>query len=250
VGWATYHDQWLSEGFADFSAALFVQFTEKPDKFEQFWERSRKMILEKNQYGHSANDAGPLWMGIRLNTFRTGSAYRKLVYPKGGYILHMLREMMFDDKAGDHDFIEMMHDFVKTNTGKNASTEDFCAAINRHMRKDLDLEGSGRADWFIREWVYGSEVPSYRLEYSLTQADQGKILFTGKLTQSGVSNGFRMRVPVYLDFDGKVVRLGSIGVHGSQTTPEFKALLPKKPKRVLLNAHHDVLAAEAIVAEN
>jgi hypothetical protein len=27
VGWATYHDQWLSEGFADFSAALFVQFT-------------------------------------------------------------------------------------------------------------------------------------------------------------------------------------------------------------------------------
>ncbi len=24
VGWASYHDQWLSEGFADYSAALFL----------------------------------------------------------------------------------------------------------------------------------------------------------------------------------------------------------------------------------
>ncbi len=250
VGWATYHDQWLSEGFADFSASLFLQSMEKKSaKFDQFWERSRKMILEKNQFGQSANDAGPLWMGIRLDTFRTGSAYRKLVYPKGGYILHMLRQMMWDNKTGDHDFIEMMHDFVKTNTGKNASTEDFCAAVNRHMRKDMDLEGNGRADWFIREWVYGSEIPSYRLEYSLSSADQGKVLFTGKITQSGVSSGFRMRVPVYLDFDGNLARLGSVGVAGNQTSPEFKVLLPKKPKRVLLNAHHDILAAETVVTE-
>ena len=29
VGWASYHDQWLSEGFAFFSASLFLQFTGK-----------------------------------------------------------------------------------------------------------------------------------------------------------------------------------------------------------------------------
>src|SRR6185369_17261846 len=29
VGWATYHDQWLSEGFSDFSASLFLQLTRK-----------------------------------------------------------------------------------------------------------------------------------------------------------------------------------------------------------------------------
>src|ERR1035441_1428034 len=56
VGWATYHDQWLSEGFADFSASLFLQATEKKqDKFDQYWERARKMILDKNQFGQSAN---------------------------------------------------------------------------------------------------------------------------------------------------------------------------------------------------
>ncbi len=88
-----------------------------PDKAEQFWERGRKMILEKNEFGRSANDAGPLWMGIRLDTYKTGSAYRKLVYPKGGYILHMLRGLMWDPQTHDDDFIALMHDFVKTNSG-------------------------------------------------------------------------------------------------------------------------------------
>ena len=251
VGWATYHDQWLSEGFADFSASLFLQATEKkPDKFDQFWERSRKMIIEKNEFGRSANDAGPLWMGLRLNTYRTGSAYRKLVYPKGGYILHMLRSLMWDSKKGDQDFIDMMHDFVTANTGKNASTEDFYAAVNRHMRKDMDLEGNGRADWFFREWVYGTDIPSYRMEYSLTPADQGKLTLAGKITQSGVSAGFHMRVPIYVDFDGSLSRLGSVGLTGNETSPEFKVILPKKPKRILLNAHHDVLANESVVTGN
>jgi len=249
VGWATYHDQWLSEGFADFSAGIFLQATEKkPDKFNQYWERSRKTIIEKNQFGRSANDAGPLWMGLRLNTFHTGAAYQKLVYPKGGYILHMLRSLMWNPKTGDQDFIAMMHDFVSANTGKNASTEDFAATVNRHMTKDLDLEGNGRIDWFFREWVYGTDIPSYHLEYSLTPADQGKLTMTGKITQSGVSPGFRMRVPVYLDFDGNITRLGSIGLIGNQTSPEFKVIIPKKPKRVLLNAHHDILTVESVVS--
>jgi hypothetical protein len=251
VGWATYHDQWLSEGFADFSASLFLQATEKKqDKFDQYWERARKMILDKNQFGQSANQAGPVWMGLRLNTYRTGNAYHKLVYSKGGYTLHMLRSLMWNSKTADEDFIAMMHDFVTTNTGNNASTEDFLAAINRHMRKDMDLEGNGRADWFIREWIYGSDIPSYRMEYSTSPADQGKVTLTGKITQSGVSDTFRMRVPVYLDFDGNMMRLGSVPITGNQTSPEFKVIIPKKPKRVILNAHHDILTAESVVSGN
>jgi len=251
VGWATYHDQWLSEGFADFSAGLFLEATEKkPDKAEQFWERGRKMILEKNEFGRSANDAGPLWMGFRLDTYKTGSAYRRLVYPKGGYILHMLRRLMWDPQTHDEDFIALMHDFVKSNTDANASSEDFLAAVNRHVKKAMDLEGNGRADWFFREWVYGTEVPSYHLDYSLTPADQGKTLLTGKVTQSGVSDSFEMPVPVYVDFEGFPQRIGSATLYGSHTSNEFKVLLPKKPKHVLINAYHDVLARESTVSSN
>jgi aminopeptidase N len=222
-GWSSYHDQWLSEGFADFSAGLFLQFTEKKlDKFNEFWERGRKAVIEKNQYGNSPNDAGPLWMGLRLNTFKTGTAYQKLVYAKGGYILHMLRQMMWDAQNQDRDFISLMHDFVKSNEQKNASTEDFLTVVNRHMKKSMDLAGNGNFYWFFHQWVYGTEIPRYRMEYSISAAGEGKVTLAGKVTQSDVSAGFRMPVPVYVEFEDGIVRLGSVVVAGNTTTPEIQ----------------------------
>jgi hypothetical protein len=246
VGWASFHDQWLSEGFADFSAGLFLQLTEKNlDKYLKYWDRQRERIVEKNQWGNRANDAGPIWMGLRLNTYKTQGAYFRLVYPKGGFILHMLRAMMYDRKTGDQTFIEMMHDFVKTHFNQNASTESFKRIVEKHMTPAMDMDGNKRMDWFFNEWVYGTELPRYKLEYSLTPDAGGKVLLKLTVTQSGVSDNFKMLVPVYLDFDGKITRLGEATVIGNSTTPEFKVMLPQKPKRVLINAYHDVLASES-----
>ena len=94
VGWSSYHDQWLSEGFAEFSAGLFLQ--EAVGKGWQkdylaFWDRLRQRILEKNIYGVAPTDAGPLWMGLRLISPRTQDAYQSVTYPKGAYVLQMLR---------------------------------------------------------------------------------------------------------------------------------------------------------------
>ena len=250
VGWASYHDQWLSEGFADFSAGLFLQQTEpKPDKYLKYWERAQQTITAKNSFGSRTNDVGPLWMGIRLNTFKNGGAYGRLIYPKGGFVLHMLRYLMLDRETGDKDFIAMMHDFVATYMNQNASTESFKSVVEKHMKPSIDLERNGKMDWFFRQWVYGTEIPSYRMEYSLAPEEGGKVMFTGKVTQSGVSSRFVMGVPIYFDFDGRVVRAGEVALLGNMTSNEVKIRLPKKPKRVLLNANHDVLAAETVVKE-
>ena len=250
VGWASYHDQWLSEGFADFSASLFLQQTEpKPDKYLKYWERARETITAKNSFGIRPNDAGPLWMGLRLNTFKNGAAYNRLVYPKGGFVLHMLRYLMYDRETGDKDFIAMMHDYVATYLNQNASTESFKSVVEKHMKPSLDLERNGKMDWFFREWVYGTEMPSYRMEYSLAPEPGGKFLFTAHVTQSGVSSRFVMGVPIYFDFDGHVQRAGSVALLGNMTSNDVKIRLARKPKRVLLNANHDVLAAESVVKE-
>ena len=250
VGWASYHDQWLSEGFADFSAGLFLQQTEhKPDKFLKYWDRAREMIMAKNSFGNRPNDAGPLWMGIRLDTFKTGGAYRRLIYPKGGFVLHMLRYLMYDRDTGDKDFIAMMHDFVATYLNKNASTESFKSVVEKHMKPAIDLERNGKMDWFFNEWVYGTEIPGYRMEYSVAPESGGNFVLSAKVTQSGVSSKFMMGVPIYFDFDGHIIRAGSVALLGNMTSREFKLRLPKKPKRVLLNANHDVLAVESVVKE-
>jgi len=45
-----------------------------------------------------------------------------VVYSKGGFVLHMLRMMMRDNKTGDTKFEEMMKDFTRTYFNKNASS--------------------------------------------------------------------------------------------------------------------------------
>ena len=127
VGWATYHDQWLSEGFAEFSAGLFLEMTRKPAEAQKFWDRLRLQIIEKNSFGNSANDAGPIWLGYRLDTPKSPGAARRIIYPKGAYLAQMIRMLMRDEKTGDQDFSDMMKDYVKTNLYRNASSEqDSC----------------------------------------------------------------------------------------------------------------------------
>jgi aminopeptidase N len=171
------------------------------------------------------------------------------VYPKGAYLLQMIRMLMWDDRTGDQDFSAMMKDYVKTYLYKNASSEEFVGVVAKHIKPGMDLDGSHNMGWFTREWIYGTDLPKYRVEYSMKPSADGKVRFAGKITQSDVSADFVMRVPIYLDFDGKVIRAGSTVLRGNMTTPEILLNLPKKPKRVLLSANHDVLAAEAIVKE-
>jgi hypothetical protein len=157
VGWETYHDQWLSEGIADFSASLYLQFTEKnSDKYQKFWESARKRITEKNKFGRRPNDAGPVWMGLRLESYRNDDGYAAVVYNKGAYILQMLRSMM--SSAADHDkrFIDMLHEFVQQNLNRNVSTESFQALAEKYMTPALDVERNHRLNWFFGQWVYGA----------------------------------------------------------------------------------------------
>lgn len=246
VGWASFHDQWLSEGFADFSASLYLEHVErKRDKYLRFWEASKESILNKNQYGRRPNDAGPIWQGLRLDTKKNPGAYSRVVYSKGAYVLHMLRWIMFDTKTGDQQFIEMMKDFVKTHYNGSASTEDFKHAVERHMNPRMDLDGNGKMDWFFNQWVYGTEIPKYRLDYSFT-SDAGSVVLVLTLTQGGVPEDFKMVVPIYLDFGDRIVRLGTANITGNSSTPELKVKLPAKPKRVLVDANRDILATEIV----
>jgi hypothetical protein len=239
VGWKSYRDQWMSEGFAEFSASLYAQAIDGNDKFLKFWEDQRQMITQSwpQTKDRKPYTVGPVTQGYRLNSGKTGNVARFMIYPKGAYILHMLRMMMYDRKTHDQRFSGMMQDFIKENYNKDVSTEDFKRAVERHMTKEMDLQENGRMDWFFDEWVYGTEVPSYKFEYSVS----GNTL-TGRVTQSGVSDKFRMLVPVYLDFGSGWVKLGAATVNGNSTVELGQINLPQAPKRVSIAAYKDVLA--------
>jgi hypothetical protein len=247
VSWGSYHDQWLSEGFAEFSAGLFLQQAMGKGwqkDYIEFWERLRKRILEKNNWGVAPNDAGPLWMGLRLVSPRTSNAYQNVTYPKGAYILAMLRSMMYEpgQKDGDAAFIAMMHDFVETHRDKAATTESFKAIADKHMTKLMDLGKNGRLDWFFSEWVYGTQVPKYQFEYQTSSAEGGKVKVHMTITQSEVDDHFAMLVPVFADFGNGngMIPIGQVGI-GGNSTRNVDVILPTQPKKVALNAYKEIL---------
>jgi hypothetical protein len=245
VGWSSYRDQWLSEGFAEFTAALMLEVASGKKKADSFWELRRDEILTRTTSMAPA-DAGGITQGFRLATSRSPSGARYMIYSKGAYVLHMLRMMMREDRVPDPDsrFKAMMADFVKTWSGKNPSTDDFKAVVERHMIKDMDLAGDRKLDYFFNQWVHGTDIPTLTSALEVSDLGGGKYKVAGTITQAGVPADFRTRVPVYLDLgNDRLERLGTIPVIGSSSVKlNVDINIPIKPRRALVNSFHDVLA--------
>jgi len=249
VTWGSYRDQWMSEGFAEASASIYLQvvYSKEPQKFTGLWHDELEMLTQRNKDGFRAIDVGPVTMGYRLNNSRAGfDITRDLIYPKGAYILHMLRMMMHDRQTGDQPFKEMMQDFVRTYSGKAASTEDFKAMVEKHMTREMDMEGNRKMDWFFNEYVYGTQLPSYQMSATFDKGADGDVVMNVKMTQSKVDEKFRMLVPFYLELaNGNTVFLGRARLSGNST---FDQKIPLKgvkdmPRRALINYYDDVLAS-------
>jgi len=248
VGFSSGRDQWMSEGFADMSASLYLLMIEKdPKKFIQFWNDERELLLERDAQGFRAIDAGPLTMGYRASNSRTGfQTTRRLIYPKGAYILHMLQFMMWSNQTMDQHFKETMQDFVKTYAGKSATTEEFQALVEKHMTREMDMEGNHKMDWFFNEYVYGTQLPSYQFNATFATGADGDVVMSFKVTQSGVDDKFRMLVPIYVEMaDGKAFFLGRARMVGNTSVEQKVPLKGWKtpPRRALINYYDDVLAS-------
>jgi hypothetical protein len=241
IGWDSYRDQWMSEGFAEFSASLYVQLTRGNEKFIDFWEDLRQQVVQASPAtrGRKPYTIGPVTQGYRLNNAKTGGAARFLIYPKGAFILHMLRMMMYKQgQGGDAAFQAMMKDFVQTHYNQAVSTEDFKRMVEKHMTKEMDIDKNGKMDWFFDEFVYGTDVPAYKFEYNVSKDG----VLNGKITQSGVSDRFVMLVPIYVDMGKGWAKLGSAQMAGNVTTEIKDLKLGAVPKRMAVCAMNDVLA--------
>jgi hypothetical protein len=246
VGWNSYHDEWISEGFAEFTSGLVLEARKGSAAMNSFYEQKRKRLLEKSRGAHITTDqAGPITQGLRLSTWQAPGAYGSVVYDKGAYVLHMLRMTMRDTKAPvpDQPFIDMMKDFAATYAGKNASTDDFQHIVEKHATKTLKLTKDGKLDWFFGQWVHGTMIPRLTSKLDVTPGANGKYHIAGSITQAEVNDNFATVVPIYIVFDKGTGKLGELVLVGNSTKPvDVELALPAKPKSVVINAMHDVLS--------
>jgi hypothetical protein len=248
VGFNSYRDQWMSEGFANFSVGVFLMNTANGDMgpYRAFWKEQQKNLLQKNKEGRRPIDVGALTEGYRVSNAKTGQdVYQMLIYSKGAYVLHMLEMAYWTPTGQEAAFKNSMQQFVKDYAGKAATTEDWKASMEKTMPKSLDLRGDGKLDWFFNEYVYGTELPHYTVSSQFTANADGTTNAHLKLEQSNVSKDFVMPVPLYLQMEnGNTVRIANVVIHGSDSV-DHTFMLPKLPspaKTILVNYNADVLS--------
>jgi hypothetical protein len=146
VGWRNYHEQWLSEAFAQYFAAMYAQHQRGDEAFASVLRQMRK-------WGMDQTDQGPVYLGYRLGHIRGESrVFRALVYNKGAAVLHMLRRLV-----GDEAFFRGLRRFYWTSRFRKAGTQDFRDAMEQESGRPLER--------FFERWIYGSTLPKLRIGY-------------------------------------------------------------------------------------
>jgi aminopeptidase N len=247
IAWRSYRDQWLSEGFAQYSGALYAANRKKPKEAMELLRRMRESLEfpPRTEVGVGAGklyEIGPLVLGHRLSSNRSRGAYG-LIYNKGALVLRMLHFLFTDPVSGDDEaFYNMMKAFVQAHRNGWASTESFMAVASEHFaRAPLGKKYSLKnLDWFMRQWVYDAGMPRYRLEYRIEPDKRGSFVLTGTLHQEGVPETWFMPIPLVLEYDRDRIAQGTIHAFGPRTAVRIP--LAGKPRRVRLDPHRWVLS--------
>jgi aminopeptidase N len=189
------------------------------------------------------NDIGPIVLGRRLNTTKTRGAYQALIYNKGALVLRMLQFLMSNPATGNNDaFQVMMKDFVSQHREGSASTEDFWKVASLHFARTpiAGKFGLRDLDWFFNEWVYGTGLPTYQMEYETVAQPDGSLLLKGTVKQTSVDPDFQMVLPLIMTFEANQQARTSVRAVGPSSTFELK--VPQKPTKVELDPFNWVLS--------
>jgi len=126
-------DFWLNEGIVTFMAAAYVERRFGRDAYLKAMGDSRQRYERVREPGHDRPLVFPEWT-------RPTADDRTLVYHKGAYMLHRLREQL-----GDEAFWNGMREYTKTFMGRSVVTADFERAMEQSAGRDLSS--------FFSPWV-------------------------------------------------------------------------------------------------
>jgi hypothetical protein len=171
---ATWHDIWLSEGWATYAEAVY--------------ELDRLGWVCYHQYMNN------------LAYYGTGSVYRygindlysifnvNLIYNKAAWVVHMLRGVLGEEK-----FAAGMAAYRNAFAYGSATTEDFKTAWEQGTGVELDA--------FIDQWIYGEQYPRYEYSYLVEPVQTGgyDLFLAVQQVQLSTPQTFVMPVDFYFE---------------------------------------------------
>ncbi len=255
IFWESYRDQWLMEALANYCALLKLE-REDPDLAHKLLDHYRKELLEKPTTGDDRpyKEAGPVRLGLRLHSSRFAGAYDPVVYGRGTWLIHMLREMTKDASAtsprtpnasappADPDalFFSILRGLQTRFAGKKMNTRDFLSAFEKALPRSAAFEDRASLDWFYDGWINGNAIPAMKLDKVRIAATGRRTTASGVILQEDAPELLVTSVPVYaVAGDTSPVFVGRLFADGERT--EFKLTVPSGTKKLLLDPYSTVL---------
>jgi hypothetical protein len=240
---ATYRDVWIQEGMANYLSLLYADGQRPAGRRMAAWlERYRAELTAKTPAtGETAEESGPLTLGYRLGSSKNPDAYNTVIYGKGTWVMHMIREMLRDPAAKDPDarFRDLLHSILAEYRFKPMSTAEFQRAVEQHMTPAMDLDGNHSMNWFFGEWVNATGIPHFRVHFD-AKPRGNEFLVSGKIEQTGVNDVFTAPVPLYASRAGeKPQKLGVVITTGPDTRFHFVSRF--RPTHLAIDSHLTLL---------
>ncbi len=209
-------DWWLSDGFARYTEARYVEYAAGATAFNE--------AIKDMEVGALAYDTVPLSSVSRLDTF--SPEFQSLTTDKGAIILNMLRWVM-----GDAQFDRTVQMFAQQFHGKPASVDDF--------RKIAEQNYGDKLTWFFAQWLDSTGAPEFKTKYTVFRIKQG-FRVVGEISQD--LDLFRMPVELKIDTDGQSEnkRIEVVGTNSAFSIETFG-----KPRRILVDPDNRVLKNSA-----
>jgi tetratricopeptide (TPR) repeat protein len=209
---ASKSDWWLSDGFARYSEARYVESAAGQAAFNE--------AIKDLEVGALAYDTVPLSSVGRLDPF--APEFQALVTDKGAVILNMLRWVV-----GDAAFDKTVRALVQQHAGKPASVDDF--------RKLAEQNYGDNLTWFFSQWIDSTGAPEFKTKYTVYRVAKG-FRVVGEIAQD--LDLFRMPVELKIDTDGQseTKRVEVVGTNSAFQVETFG-----KPRRITIDPENRVL---------
>ena len=153
VGWRNYHEQWISEGFAQYFAALYAQHQKGDETFASMLRQLRKWAHRDQRSGAGVARLSPGPHPRREP--RSSARWSTTRAPRcctccAGW-------------SGDEAFFRGLRRFYRESRFRKVGTDDFRLAMERETGLSLER--------FFQQWIYGSGIPRVKLGYRVDGSD-------------------------------------------------------------------------------
>ena len=181
-----YREQWITEGFAQYLAWMYVTSEQGADAGDRLMRRMRETA-------EAFADEGPIYLGFRVGHLRGDRrAFRAIVYNKAAVVLHQLRRVI-----GDASFLAGLRHLAATHRFAAVSTGDVQRAFAQHTSMPLER--------FFTRWIRENGAPTLRVGWSVTASSlvidveqTGAVFDVSHDVTVEFADGGRQRVPLVL----------------------------------------------------